>query len=56
MIYTTKDLILSGETEYSIRKKVSERKIFLIERGIYSSEERPFVDEAYLSKKYKEAI
>ena len=56
MIYTTKDLLLSGETEYSIRKKVSEGKIFLVERGIYSSEERPFVDEAYLSKKYGEAI
>ena len=56
MIYTNKELQLGGETEYSIRKKVSERKIFLIERGIYSSEERPFVDEAYLSKKYGEAI
>ena len=56
MIYTAKELIELGETEYSIRKKVSSGIFFIVERGIYSTTEVNYVDEVYISKKYPNAI
>jgi predicted transcriptional regulator of viral defense system len=56
MIYKTKDLINSGETEYSIREKVLKKKLFLIDYGIYSDEEDTFLDEIFICKKYPQAI
>ena len=56
MIFTAKELISQGETEYSIRKKVTNGNLFLVERGIYSDDASPFVDEVYLCKKYPNAV
>ena len=56
MIYTTKELLAKNETEYSIRNKLLSKKLFLVERGLYSDEPHSFVDEAYISKKYPNAI
>ena len=56
MIYTAKELFKKGETEYSIKIKVEKKQLFLIERGIYSDEPDPYIDEAYISKKYPNAI
>ena len=57
MIYTAKELIELGETEYSIRKKVTSGELFILERGIYSTDsDNSFVDEVYISKKYPNAI
>ena len=57
MIYTTRELLDSGETEYSIRKRVDEGSLFLIEKGLYDTDSNaPIVDEVYISKKYKTAI
>ena len=57
MIYTAKELIELGETEYSIRKKVSNGSLFIVERGIYSTDKNSFyVDEVYISKKYPNTI
>ena len=41
MIITAKELIAQGETEYSIRKKVSTKELYLVERGMYSDEPFP---------------
>lgn len=56
MIYTTKDLLKKGETEYSIKNKLLSGKLVLIERGMYSDEDIFYVDEAYICKKYPNAI
>ena len=56
MIYTTKELLAKNETEYSIRNKLLSKKLFLVERGLYSDEPHSFVDETYISKKYPNAI
>ena len=56
MIYTAKELVKKGDTQYSIRNKVSSGKLFLLEHGLYSDEENPYVDETYISKKYPNAI
>lgn len=56
MIITAKELIAQGETEYSIRKKVSTKELYLVERGMYSDEPFPFINEAYLCKKYPHAV
>ena len=57
MIYTTKELINAGETEYSIRNKLKEGSLFLVERGLYSTEPKPFFkNEVYISKKYPSAV
>lgn len=56
MIYTAKELIELGETEYSIRKKVSSGDLFVLERGIYITKKDNYVDEVYISKKYPNAI
>lgn len=57
MIYSTRDLLDKGETEYSIRNKVKEGSLFLIERGYYSDKaETLFINDAFISKKYPYAI
>ena len=57
MIYTAKELIELGETEYSIKKKVSSGLLFILERGIYSTDsDNGYVNEVYISKKYPNAI
>ena len=56
MICLTKDLLNKGETEYSLRKKVKEGSLFLVEHGVYSDVPIPYIDEAYISKKYPGAI
>ena len=56
MIFTTKELIKKGESKYSIRTKVSNGTLYLVERGIYSDDPLFEIDEVYASKKYPEAI
>ncbi|MBR5997339.1 MAG: hypothetical protein IK028_04900 [Bacilli bacterium] len=56
MIYTTKELLDQGETEYSIRVKVSKGSLFLVERGIFSDKSIDYVDEAVICKKYPFAV
>ena len=56
MIYTTKELLAKGETEYSIKNKLSSNELFLVERGLYSEDSQFFVDESYISKKYPNAV
>ena len=52
MIYRTKDLLEKGETQYSIRNKLLNGELFLIERGVYSDVKTPLIDEKYVSMKY----
>ncbi len=56
MVYSTKDLLQNGETEYSIRNKVSKGVLFLKERGLYSDTIDFFFDEVYITKKYPYAV
>ena len=56
MIYTTNELIKKGETEYSIRNRIKNKSLFLIERGVYSDEPNPYFDEIYICKKYPDSI
>lgn len=57
MIYTTKELLEKGETEYSIRNRVKDKTLFLIERGYYSDQlSSTYKDEVLISKKYPSAI
>lgn len=56
MVYTTKELLENGYTEYSIRNSIKNGTLFLIERGVYSDEPHPFIDEIYMCKKYPNAI
>ena len=56
MVYTTKELLEKGYTEYSIRKSVKNGSLFLIEHGIYSDELNPHINEIYMCKKYPHAI
>lgn len=57
MIYTTKELLNNGESEYSIRQKVNNKDLFLIERGYYNDEsDALFQNEVFISKKYPSAI
>ena len=56
MIYLTKDLLERGETEYSIRKRVANGSLFLIEHGVYSDDPSALLDEGYISKKYPNSI
>lgn len=56
MIYTTKDLLKNGETQYSIRNKVSKGDLFLLEHGLYSDKQKPYVDEHYICAKYPHTI
>lgn len=57
MIYTTKELLDLGETEYSIRNRIKDGTLHLIERGLYSTElNDSYISEALVSKKYPFAI
>ena len=56
MIYLLKELLDNGETAYSIRNKVANGTLFLVEHGVYSDEPQPFIDEVYICKKYPHAI
>ena len=57
MIYTTKELLSKGETEYSIRSKLKNGTLILVERGYYSdNSEDVFNDEVFILKKYPKAI
>ena len=57
MIYTTKELLDIGETEYSIRNKLKNGSLKLVERGLYSSNSQDKLNsEVYVSKKYPYAI
>ena len=56
MIYTKKELLSKGETHYSIRCLVQNKKLYVVEHGIYSDENEPLVDEIYICKKYEHAI
>ena len=56
MIYLTKELLDQGETEYSIRTKVSKGALFLVERGVFSDKEIKYIDEAIICKKYQNAV
>lgn len=56
MVYTTKELLNQGETQYSIKVKVEEGTLYLIERGFYSTHSNFFINEIYISKKYPSAI
>ncbi len=56
MIYKAQELLTLGESEYSIRNKVSSGKLFLVDRGIYSDKNHNYVNEAFICKKYKKAI
>ena len=56
MIYTAKELLSNGETEYSIKKKTKDKKLFLVHRGVYSDEPSPYIDEVFISTKYPKAV
>ena len=57
MIFTTKELLEKGETEYSIRNKIKDGTLILCERGCYSDDVGLLkIDEAFISKKYPSAI
>lgn len=57
MIYTTKELLDLGETEYSIRNRIKDGTLHLIERGLYSTESNDsYISEVLVSKKYPFAI
>lgn len=57
MTYTTKELLEIGETEYSIRKRLEEGSLYLIERGYYCTDSNEiFNNEVFISKKYPTAI
>jgi len=56
MIYTTDELLKSGETEYSIRRKIACGFLFKISNGFYTDEKEYVIDEEYISKRYPLAI
>ena len=56
MIYTTRELINSGETEYSIRNRLANGNLFQIEKGLYSDSPSYSIDEVYITKKYHFAV
>ena len=56
MILTTNELLKNGETEYSIRNKIRNNELFLIERGLYSDKQDYELNECYICKKYPNSI
>ena len=57
MIYSTKELLQMGETQYSIREKVKNRSLYMISRGMYSDNQNELVEtEACIFKRYPNAI
>lgn len=56
MVIATKELLRKGETQYSIKQKLKNKELFLLQRGIYVDEPVHFVDEQYICIKYSHAI
>lgn len=55
MVYFYKELLENGLNRYQIEKKVANKELYKIERGIYSDEEFPS-ELSIISKKYPKAI
>lgn len=55
MLYYYKELLASGLKRYQIEKKVNNKELYKIEKGIYSNEEFPS-ELAIITKKYSKAI
>ena len=56
-MYTTKELLNKGETDYSIRSKVKNGLLHVVERGYYSDDsDYIFRNEVSVCKKYPKAI
>lgn len=56
MIYTTNELLKSGESEYSIIKKLGNNLLFKITNGFYTDSKNCGINEEYVSKRYPNAI
>lgn len=57
VVYTTKELLKNGETEYSIRMKLNSGLLTRLERGVYAaSQDHVIYDEELLCKKYPKAV
>lgn len=56
MIYSTKELIRNGETEYTIRIKLGSGKLHKLGRGYYSDDPDELSSEAYYCKKYPDGV
>ena len=56
MIVTTKELLKEGETQYSIKQKIINKKIILIRRGIYSFDNENYISEGYICRKYPNVV
>ena len=56
MVFSYRELVRNGETQYSIRKKVEAGVLFLVGRGLYSDQKDPILDEGYVSVKYPKAV
>lgn len=52
MIYRTQDLLTIGETKYSISKKVRNKKLYRLERGLFSDTLKFNLEEQLISTKY----
>ena len=55
MVYYYKELLENGLNRYQIEKKVANKELYKIEKGIYSNEEFPS-ELAITTKKYPKAI
>lgn len=55
MVYYYKELVENGLSRYQIERKVTDKKLYKIETGIYSDEEFPS-ELAVIAKKYPKAI
>ena len=55
MVYFYKELLENGLNRYQIEKKVANKELYKIERGIYSNEKFPS-ELAIITKKYSKAI
>ena len=56
MIYSTKELIRSGETEYTIRLKLASGELHKLECGYYSDDSKELNSEAFYCKRYPNAV
>ena len=56
MVYSTKELYELGENDYSIKNRLKDESLFLVERGFYSTSYNTFLYEQLLTKKYPRAI
>ena len=55
MVYYYKELVENGLSRYQIERRVTDKKLYKIETGIYSDEEFPS-ELAVIAKKYPKAI